>query len=94
MTEPTIPSDKELVERITAGNEDAFVVLYRRRQAAIYRFALNMGGTEGVAEEVTQEVFMTLVRESKRYDPVRGSVAAYMFGIARNQVLRCLERDR
>src|SRR6266568_451994 len=45
-------------------------------------------------EEATQEVFLALIREGGRFDAGRGSVASYLYGIARNHVLRCLERDR
>src|SRR5262249_23765779 len=62
--------------------------------ASVYRFALQMSGRRSVAEEVTQEVFLTVIREGARFDALRGSVAAFLYGIARNQVLRCLERDR
>jgi RNA polymerase sigma-70 factor (ECF subfamily) len=88
-------SDEELLRLIVAGNADAFTTLYRRRQAGIYRFALQMCGSEGIAEDVTQEVFMTLVRrESQIFDASRGTLAAYLYGIARNQVLRRLEKER
>ncbi|HYM13173.1 MAG TPA: sigma-70 family RNA polymerase sigma factor, partial [Bryobacterales bacterium] len=87
-------NDDELLRLMAAGDEDAFVALYRRRQGAVYRFALQMSGSAAVAEEVTQEVFMALIREAKRYDPARGSLAAYLYGVARNHVLRCLEKDR
>lgn len=87
-------SDDELLELLRAGDENAFVALYRRRQGAIYRFALRMCGSESVAEDVTQEVFMTLMRGDGHYDPSRGSFSSYLFGVARNQVLRRLEKDR
>ncbi|MGE0126935.1 MAG: RNA polymerase sigma factor [Blastocatellales bacterium] len=87
-------SDDELLELLRAGDENAFVALYRRRQGGIYRFALRMCGSETVAEDVTQEVFMTLMRGDGNYDPSRGSFSAYLFGVARNQVLRRLEKDR
>src|SRR3989442_14462794 len=90
----TTPGDEELLRVMMAGGEDAFVALYRRRQGALYRFALNMSGNATIAEEVTQEVFLTLIREGRQYDPKRGPVAAYLFGIARNRVLRYLERER
>jgi RNA polymerase sigma-70 factor (ECF subfamily) len=77
-----------------AGDEESFAALYRRRQGAVYRFALQMSGQRGVAEEVTQDVFLVVIREGGRFDPERGSVAAYLYGIARNCVLRCLQRDR
>ena len=47
--------DGDLLERAAAGDEAAFTNLYRRRQGAVYRFALQMSGRRGVAEEVTQD---------------------------------------
>lgn len=87
-------SDEELLELLHGGDETAFVALYRRRQGGIYRFALRMSGSESVAEDVTQEVFMHLMRGNGNFDVSRGSFQAYLFGIARNQVLRRIERDR
>jgi RNA polymerase sigma-70 factor (ECF subfamily) len=88
------PGDDELLRLMRAGDEEAFVALYRRRQGGIYRFALQMSGSEATAEDVTQEVFMVLMREMHNYNAERGSVAAYLYGVARNQVLRRLERER
>jgi RNA polymerase sigma-70 factor (ECF subfamily) len=94
MTGFTTPSDNDLLRLMAAGDEAAFVTLYRRRQGGIYRFALQMSGSEAVAEDVTQEVFMVLMGEAKNYDPSKGSLTGYLYGIARNQVLRALSRDR
>jgi RNA polymerase sigma-70 factor, ECF subfamily len=47
-----------------------------------------------VAEDVTQESFMSVIRDASRFDPALGTASAYLFGIARNQVLRRLEKDR
>jgi RNA polymerase sigma-70 factor, ECF subfamily len=87
-------SDEELLRQIVAGDEDAFATLYRRRQGGVYRFALHMSGSEPIAEDVTQEVFIALMRDADSYDPGRGSLSAYLYGIARNHVLRSLRRDR
>ncbi|HMX30549.1 MAG TPA: sigma-70 family RNA polymerase sigma factor, partial [Blastocatellia bacterium] len=91
---PVNRSDEELLGLLREGDEDAFLALYRRRQSGIYRFALRMCGSESVAEDVTQEVFMHLMRGNGHFDAARGSVQAYLFGVARNQVLRRIERDR
>ncbi len=89
------PSDTELLRHMLAGDEEAFAALYRRRQGGVYRFALQMSGSEAVAEDVTQEVFLALMREGHRFDATRGSsLAAYLYGIARNHVLRVFERER
>jgi len=87
-------TDEELWRLALAGDEGAFTLLYRRRQGAVYRFAWQMCGSESVAEDVTQEVFMALVRDGVRYDPARGTLAAYLYGIARRQVLRRLAKER
>jgi RNA polymerase sigma-70 factor (ECF subfamily) len=70
------------------GDESAFAALYRRRQGAVYRFALHMSGSASVAEDVTQEVFLELMRDPAGYDPDRGALASYLYGMARNLVLR------
>lgn len=87
-------SDLELYDRMRAGDESAFVELYRRLEGRIFRFAWQMSGSESLAEDVTQEVFLTLLRGAESFDRARGTVAAYLFGVARKQVLRHLERDR
>jgi len=86
--------DDGLLRLIAAGNQEAFLTLYRRHQGAIYRFALHMSGNPSVAEEVTQEVFMVLIRHPQQYDAGRGSLAAFLYGVARNHVLRGIEQDR
>ena len=92
---PNLPeTDDELLMRMRSGDEQAFVALYRRRQAAIYRFALHMSGSGTVAEDVTQEVFLALIREQCGFDAGRGTLSGYLFGIARKQVLRHMERGR
>jgi RNA polymerase sigma-70 factor, ECF subfamily len=87
-------NDEDLVPLAVAGDEAAFTMIYARRQQGVYRFALQMSGSRSVAEDVTQEVFLTLVLEGRRFDPARGRLAAYLFGIARNHVLRRIERER
>jgi RNA polymerase sigma-70 factor (ECF subfamily) len=87
-------TDDDLLIRSHSGDEQAFVSLYRRRQGGIFRFALHMSGSEAAAEDITQEVFLALLREQGGYDPHRGTVSGYLFGIARKLVLRHLDRSR
>ena len=87
-------TDDGLLRRAQGGDEEAFTLLYRRKHPALYRFALHMSGNPAVAEDVTQEVFMTLIRDSARYDPERGSLSGFLFGIARNHVRKRWEQDR
>lgn len=87
-------TDDELFVRLRGGEEAAFVALYRKRQGAIYRFALHMSGLANVAEDVTQEVFLALLQERCGYDPDRGTLSGYLYGIARKLLLRQMERGR
>jgi len=94
MAEMTKLTDDDLLRQMLEGDEEAFAALYRRRQGGVYRFALQMTGNAGTAEEVTQEVFMTLIREARQFDPAKGSLKAFLYGIGRNYALRYLERER
>jgi RNA polymerase sigma-70 factor, ECF subfamily len=86
--------DAVLLRRMMAGDEDSFTLLYRRKHPAIYRFALHMSGNSAVAEDVTQEVFMTLIRDAKRFDPALGTLGGFLFGIARNHLRRRWDQER
>lgn len=88
------PTDEALLPRMLAGDEEAFTLLYRRRHSAIYRFALHMSGNAAVAEDVTQETFLALIRDARRFDPVRGTLSGFLFGIARNHLRKRWEQDR
>jgi len=85
-------SDSELLRSMLAGDEEALALLYRRRQGGIYRFALQMSGSKTIAEDVTQEVFLFLMREGRVFDPERGSVSAFLLGVAARQNSRNLSR--
>lgn len=88
------PRDSELLQAMLAGEEGALAALYRRRQAGIYRFALQMSGSPALAEDVTQEVFMVLLRDGKSYDPTRGPLKWFLLGIARNLTRQRLGREQ
>lgn len=85
--------DDVLLRRAAKGDEEAFTLLYRRHQAALYRFALRMSGNAWAAEEIVQDVFMTLMRDPKKYDPARGTLGGFLYGVTRNRVLKHLERS-
>jgi RNA polymerase sigma-70 factor (ECF subfamily) len=88
------PPDEQLLRQIAEGDSQAFAELFRRRRAEIYRFALHMTGSPATAEDVTQEVFMAVMRDAARYDPARAALQPWLFGITRNFVLRRLDQDR
>lgn len=94
MTKATELTDDGLLARMISGDEDAFTLLYRRRHPSIYRFALHMSGSAAVAEDVTQEVFMALIRDPRRFDPARGTLGGFLFGVARNFLRKRWEQDR
>lgn len=84
--------DDVLLRRAAKGDEEAFAFLYRRHQGPLYRFALRMTGNAWASEEIVQDVFMTLMRDPKKYDAARGSLGGFLYGVARNRVMKYLER--
>jgi RNA polymerase sigma-70 factor (ECF subfamily) len=82
----------DLLRRFACGDEKAFDVLYGRYHKPIFRFAWHMSGNQATAEDVTQEVFIRLIRDPHSYDPLKGSLSAYLYGIARHVTSRATER--
>jgi RNA polymerase sigma-70 factor (ECF subfamily) len=86
-------SGAELLALALAGEESAFVQLYNKLKGGIFRYAFYMTNSTTAAEEVTQEVFMSLLKEGSSYRQERGDVGAFAFGIARNLVRRVQRRE-
>jgi RNA polymerase sigma-70 factor, ECF subfamily len=94
MTAKAELSDVELLELMKAGKEEGLSALYRRQSRAVHRFAFQMCGSQALADDVTQEVFLALIRQGNNYDPAKGTLHAFLLGVARNHVLRRLRRER
>ncbi|HSB28586.1 MAG TPA: RNA polymerase sigma factor [Pyrinomonadaceae bacterium] len=93
MKQKTDLTDAELLRLMLSGDEESFTLLYKRRHASIYRFALQMSGSQQTAEDVTHDVFLFLMKDGHVFDPARGSVSSFLFGVARNYVLRRFRGD-
>ncbi len=65
-------------------------MLYDRWSSSVYRFALHMSSSQPIAEEVTQDTFMMLVRRPSMFDETRGALVSWLLGIARNLTRRAL----
>jgi RNA polymerase sigma-70 factor, ECF subfamily len=77
--------DADLVAQIAAGDTGVpMAELYRRYAGRLYRYGLQTLGDAGLAEEMVQECFVRLWRTAGRFDPARGSVAAYLIVIGRS----------
>jgi RNA polymerase sigma-70 factor (ECF subfamily) len=94
MLEANEPRDLELMRRLSAGDEDAFLEFYRRHQGGLFRYALHMTGRPEAADDVVQETFFTLIRQAGKYDEGRGAPAAFLYGVARNHVRKLQEKER
>jgi RNA polymerase sigma-70 factor (ECF subfamily) len=82
-------TEYDLLQRAAGGEREAFELVYRRYQQVVYRFARAMTGRSDAAEDITQEVFIALIKELPRYDAARAGFTTYLYGIVRN-----LSRDR
>ena len=65
-----------------------FQAAFDQHKDAVYRFAWRMSGSATAAEDITQDVFVGLLRYPDRFDPARGTLRAFLFGIARNLALK------
>jgi RNA polymerase sigma factor (sigma-70 family) len=79
--------DEALLAGLGAGDEELAVAFVRRFQAKVYGVALAVTGDTGTAEDVAQQAFERAWRHAGVFDPLRGSVAAWVGTIARNLAL-------
>ncbi|MBW2495720.1 MAG: RNA polymerase sigma factor [Deltaproteobacteria bacterium] len=86
-------SDRELVDQILAGSREHFDLLYETYFPRVYRFALKRLGDPGEAEDVAQEVFLTLMTALATFKG-ESSLLVWIFGVTRNKVNRRFRRPR
>jgi len=85
--------DKELMQDFQQGNTDAFVELYRRHKQGLWLYCLKMVGDESGASDVFQDVLVKVIYKKESYSG-NGSVAGWLFKIARNHCLNFKSRHR
>jgi RNA polymerase sigma-70 factor (ECF subfamily) len=86
LTDPT--EDLALLTQMRNGDAAAFAQLYRRHQGPLYRFALLRCSSSESAADVVQEIFLALLNNTLKFDPSRGVLQGFLFGVARNLVLK------
>jgi RNA polymerase sigma-70 factor, ECF subfamily len=80
--------DLALLADMRRGVATAFEALYRRHQGPLYRFALLRCGSADAAADLVQEVFLALLTDRLKFDPTRGALQSFLFGVVRNFVLK------
>lgn len=91
--DPVAGTDQELLNATRAGDEDAFVEIYRRYRDRVHRFAYRMTGSPDAARDITHSCFAGLLEGSSRYDERRASLGTYLCAAARNLSLRRASRS-
>ncbi len=85
--------DKQLISDYLTGNENALHDLIRKYLKALYNFAYRLAGNTEDAEDITQEIFIKVWKNIKRYDQ-NYSVKTWLFAIARNTTIDWLRKKR
>jgi RNA polymerase sigma-70 factor (ECF subfamily) len=80
--------DVSLIEALAGGDAEAARELYRRHCHPILRFALAMTDSRAAAEDIVHDTFVELLQRPGNYDPGRGSLRAFLYGIARHRIAR------
>jgi len=78
----------------TSGDRQAFAALFRHFAPRVKSYLLRLGCETQVAEELTQEVMVSVWRKAASFDPCQASAATWIFAIARNRRIDALRRDR
>jgi RNA polymerase sigma-70 factor (ECF subfamily) len=77
-------TDERLLNRASRGDEAAFLQLYERHRDAVFRFAYRLLGSTGLAEDITHDCFLSLLRQPQKFDSSRASLRTYLLAAARN----------
>ncbi len=85
-------ADEELMELVREHNAQALEALYDRHGGPAYSLAHRIMGDRQVAEDVTQEAFVSIWRASSGYSAARGSVRSWILAIVRNRAIDALRR--
>ena len=83
-------TDELLLEKAGAGDPAAFINLYERHRAAIFRFSYRLSGSVEAAEDITHDCFLGLIKKPENFRPERASLRTYLFSAARNLWLKQL----
>jgi RNA polymerase sigma factor (sigma-70 family) len=87
------PSDVELVRRLGDADGTALSQLYQRFGRPCYSLARRICADEGLAEDVVQEVFLTLWRDPSRFDPARGGFATWLLTLIHHKAVDAVRRE-
>jgi RNA polymerase sigma-70 factor, ECF subfamily len=81
-------ADELLLQRAAKGDQAAFLELYDRHREPIFRFAYRLLGSVDIAEDITHDCFLSLIRRPEGYRPERAALRTYLFAITRNLALK------
>jgi RNA polymerase sigma-70 factor (ECF subfamily) len=87
-----LDDDADLVDRLRAGDESAFVALIELYQSRLLRLAQVTVGSRAVAEEVTQDTWLAVVRGVERFEG-RSSFKTWLFHILLNRARSTVGRE-
>ena len=85
--------DELLVENYLAGDEAAFRIIVERHLKSVYNFAYYYAGSRKNAEDIAQEVFISIWKNIKKFDRKR-NFKAWMFTIAKNTSINWLKKKK
>ena len=88
-----VDDDAQLVDRLRAGDEAAFVELVHRYQPRLVRLAQATVGSRAVAEEVTQDTWLAVVRGIERFEG-RSSFKTWLFRVLVNRARSAAGREQ
>jgi RNA polymerase sigma factor (sigma-70 family) len=89
---PDRTTDELLLKQAGAGDSAAFLQIYERHRDSVFRFAYRLSGSVELAEDITHDCFVGLLKKPENFIPSRASLRTYLFAAVRNLWLKQLRK--
>lgn len=91
MTTSGLYDEKELLQQVAGGSEEAFSLLFRRYRGKLYHYVLDFTQSKEEAEDIVHDVFLKIWNSRETLTAI-DSINSYLYKMSRNQAINGLRR--
>jgi RNA polymerase sigma-70 factor (ECF subfamily) len=94
VAEQIAETDEQALTRVASGDRDAFAAIFSSYAGKVKSYLLRLGAPNAAAEDLAQDVMVSIWRRAASYDPAKAKASTWIFVIARNAWIDRLRREK